>query len=115
MISDEDIFFAEIVYIFSIKKDFSNSDIRDILCVADIDHFIKYGRTINDLFIKNKKYKFDFKILNKILDERKEELKNLDYKKFLNCLSKSDIQCLDYAINRQEVDFYEFFYSIEKE
>jgi hypothetical protein len=114
MINNRDMFIAEIAYILSKESNLSNNAIRDIICIADVLHHIYYGRTISGLFIKNKNYKFDIKLLNKILKDKKKILE-MDYFFVSSCLSDSDKCFIGFAIDRYEVEPIEFFYKIEKQ
>lgn len=114
MISDNDIFMAQIAYILSKNSEISDNAIRDIICVSDILHHIHYGRTISGLFVKNKNYKFNIKLLNKVLKDKKKILE-MDYLFMLSCFSVSDKQFMDFAIDRYETEQIEFFYKIEKQ
>lgn len=107
---DNEIVFKSIVsYILSKDNKLSKEKVREIICVADIHHFILYGRTISDIFINDGEYKFDNKILNSVWGDIEKEYEEIDL-----YLSISDKDCLDLAINRQGIDsFQRFFNKIE--
>jgi hypothetical protein len=114
MIDNKKCLIANIGYILSKRDKLSKNAIRDIICMADILHHIYYGRTINESFVEDKKYKFNVKLLNEILKDKRKILE-MDYSIVDSYLSISDKQCMDFAIDRYEVESTEFFYKIEKE
>ena len=105
---DSEIVFKSMVsYILYKNNKLSKEEVKEIICVADVHHFILYGRTISDIFINDGEYKFDNKILNSVWGDIEKEYEDL-------YLSLSDKDCLDLAINRQEIDsFQRFFNKIE--
>lgn len=95
-----------ISYILYKDNKLSKKDVKEIVCVADIHHFILFGRTISNVFINNNEYLFYDRFLNEVWEDIEKEFEKIDL-----YLSISDKECLDLAINRQGIDSFQRFFS----
>jgi hypothetical protein len=107
---DSEIVFKSMVsYILLKDNKLSKEAVKEIICVADIRHFVNSGRTICDIFVNGREYKFNNKILDKVWGDIEKEFEEFDL-----FLSMSDKDCLDFAINMHGIDCLpRFFNKIE--
>ena len=78
-----------------ISTDFLN---LAILYVADVYHLLLYGRTITNSIKDTKYWLMDVEDMKELIEKVKDKTPDLKY------LSESDLQALDFAYNRRQLE-----------